>query len=145
MQVHFDTTVTLNGLVVAGSVVFSVLLAVWRAPDAKDLGNGKTFIRTDAHQDDDNWKGCVAMVAAMGPTAFVSGYEQDENGDKVLDAAGNATPIMYPQAPKIGDWVFFSRGYGVTVKINDFPCILVDKETEALKIRLPWPHAVDLT
>ena len=30
MQVHFDTTVTLNGLVVAGSVVVSAVMAVWR-------------------------------------------------------------------------------------------------------------------
>ena len=30
MQIHFDTTITLNGLVIAGSVVTSVVMAVWR-------------------------------------------------------------------------------------------------------------------
>ena len=49
------------------------------------------------------------------------------------------------QAPKIGDWVYFSRGYGTRVKINDVQCILLDKETEAVKMILAWPHAVDIT
>lgn len=111
-----------------------VLLAVWCAPMAKDLGGGKSIIRTDEHRDNDHWQGSVALIVKMGPTAFVSGFDE-ETGE----------PVHYPQAPKVNDWVFFARGYGTRVKVRDYQLVLVDKETEAVKCRLQWPHAVDIT
>ena len=110
------------------------ILAVWRAPSEKDLGGGKRFYRSEQQADEDSWRGHIAMVLRMGPTAFVSGKDE-ETGES----------IYFPQAPKVGDWVVFSRGYGMTLKINDYPCILLDKETEAVKMVLRFPHAVDIT
>ena len=110
------------------------ILAVWRAPEAKDLGGGRKVYRGDAQQDEDSWRGHIAMIVQMGPTAFVSGKDE-ETGESVY----------FPQAPKVGDWVVFSRGYGTTLKVNDYPCILLDKETEAIKMVLRFPHAVDIT
>ena len=111
------------------------LLAVWKAPSAKAVGNsGLQLYRTDENRDNDTWQGSIAMVARLGPTAYVSGVN-DETGES----------IYYPQAPKIGDWVYFARGYGTRVKINDFQCILLDKETESIKMRLDFPHAIDIT
>lgn len=141
------------------------LLAVWRAPTAKtvirdDGSHGKVF-RPDASQDEDGWQGMVALVVRMGPSAFVRAYAKElvfnEDGSPAmgrdgfqkevvqLDESGNPVPLMHQQAPQVGDWVVFQRGYGTRWKINDYPCILVDKETEAIKARLPWPHAIDIT
>ena len=109
------------------------LLAVWKAPTEKDLGGGKMFLRTETHRDNDAWQGCVAMVLRLGPTAWVR--DTDDDGK----------PVYFPQKPNVGDWVFFTRGYGTRIKINDFECIIVDKEMEAIKIILPYPHLVDIT
>ena len=92
------------------------------------------MLRTDNARDEDVWQGSVALVVAMGPLAFVREID-DETG----------APIKQPQAPKVGDWVFFSRGYGTRIKINDVQCILLEKETEAIKMILRAPHVLDLT
>lgn len=110
-----------------------VLIAVWRAPEAKETAGGKIF-RSDANRDNDGWQGSTGLIVRMGPTAFVSGFNEETR-----------EPIYQLQAPKVGDWVGFSRGYGTTVKINDIPLVLIDKETEAIKMVLRYPHAVDIT
>lgn len=114
------------------------LLAVWVAPEAKDLGGGTKFFRSSTARDEDVYQGQCGLLVAAGPTFWVKDFEENEDG-----SIGD--PIYFPQRPKIGDWVAFQRGYGTKQKINDLPLVLIDKETEAIKMILPWPHAIDIT
>lgn len=114
-----------------------VLIAVWRAPGSKAIkrldGTTYDFQRTDNNRDEDGFQGSVGLIVKMGPTAWLRDID-DKTGEE----------IYWPQKPDVGDWVIFARGYGTRYKLNDYPLILLDKETEAIKIGIPWPHAVDI-
>jgi co-chaperonin GroES (HSP10) len=102
-----------------------VLIAIWKRPEARELGNGKRLLLPDAHRDEDQYQGKTGLVLKLGPHAF----ESDDS-------------LIYSEEDKVnvGDWVVFRRGDGMLLRLYGTDCLLTTER--GIKLRLPRPDAV---
>lgn len=103
-----------------------VLVAVYVRPEFKDLGGGKKLFLTDNTRGEDVWRGCVGLVLAVGPSAFV-----DDEGTKFGD-----------RKPQVGDWVHYGRSDGELMKFGGVECILLRNDSPSIRAVLDRPDYV---
>lgn len=106
-----------------------VLVAVWVRPDKvikKHDGSLGSLYMPDSVKGEDIWRGCVGLVLALGPTAFVD----------------DATTQYGEVRPKVGDWVHYQRTSGELMKFGGHDCILLYNDTPAVRAILDRPDFV---
>ena len=104
-----------------------VLVVIWQAPAVKYFSRGATLHRTDASKDEDIFQGTIALIVAMGPSAY-----KDDTGNFVL------------QHPDVGNFVIFRRGYGTRVKIRGVHGVLFEEPERAIQAVIKRLDVVDV-
>lgn len=106
-----------------------VLVAVWTRPDkniTRNDGSAYKLLMPDSVKGEDVWRGCVGLILAMGPKAFV-----DDAETKFGDVR-----------PKVGDWISYQRTSGALMKFGDIECILLYNDVPAVWAILDRPDYV---
>jgi len=95
-----------------------VLVAQYIQPEKTKGG----IILTDKSKDEDIYQGSIGLVVAVGPLAFQDTAHIKFGGKSVA----------------VGDWVMFRKSDGLSLFINQAPCILF--EDASIKMRVLDPE-----
>ena len=104
-----------------------ILVAEWWTEDAQRLADRKSvIIRPDQTNTNAKYNGLTGLVLKLGPHA----YEDNEHIAWHLD-----------EVVKVGDWVAFRRGDGLTIEIWGQTCVLLENE-HAIRAIIDRPDIV---
>lgn len=103
----------------SGHEVFhnQILVAIFVRPTVTAGG----VWRPDMNVKEDEYQGKVGLVVKKGPTAFLSGDDEDFQGQDVSE----------------GDWVVFRTGDGWQLTIRDTACRILTDRTIRMRIKNP--------
>ena len=109
-----------------------VLVATYARPEK--IGS---IIMPDSMQQEDEYQGCVGLLLAAGPNAFLfdGQYRLIERREGETDKAHRARWIA--AVPKVGDWVLYRPADGHAIAIRQAACRIFKSECIEMRISEP--------